>query len=134
MSCRNEPLVRISQCAESPFTGIPNESAGNDRDGRSTSLAGRRGRTGRGASAPARHLARGKLLPRARVELLLDPGSPFLEFSQLVAYGLNDDEATAHLWDDGVIDPKDTHTSLGLGLAASLSAPIPAIRFSVFRM
>ena len=32
-----------------------------------------------------RHVSRGKLLPRDRVELLLDPGSPFLELSQLAA-------------------------------------------------
>ena len=41
---------------------------------------------GGGADACARHLARGKLLPRERVEHLLDPGTPFLEFSQLAAY------------------------------------------------
>ncbi len=35
-----------------------------------------------------RHVARGKLLPRERVERLLDPGSPFLEIGQLAAYGL----------------------------------------------
>ncbi len=35
-----------------------------------------------------RHLARGKLLPRDRVMRLLDPGSPFLELSQLAAMGL----------------------------------------------
>ncbi len=40
-----------------------------------------------------RHVARGKLLPRDRVERLLDPGSPFLELSQLAANGLYDDEA-----------------------------------------
>ena len=34
-----------------------------------------------------RHLARGKLLPRDRVLGLIDPGSPFLELSQLAAYG-----------------------------------------------
>ena len=39
-----------------------------------------------------RHTARGKLLPRERVERLLDPGSPFLEIGQLVANGLYDDE------------------------------------------
>jgi 3-methylcrotonyl-CoA carboxylase beta subunit len=38
--------------------------------------------------ARARHLARGKLLARERVDLLLDPGSPFLELSPLAAYGL----------------------------------------------
>ncbi|CUS44925.1 Methylcrotonyl-CoA carboxylase carboxyl transferase subunit [hydrothermal vent metagenome] len=39
-----------------------------------------------------RHVSRGKLLPRERVERLLDPGSPFLEIGQLVANGLYDDE------------------------------------------
>ena len=39
-----------------------------------------------------RHAARGKLLPRERVERLLDPGSPFLEIGQLAANGLYDDE------------------------------------------
>ena len=39
-----------------------------------------------------RHLARNKLLPRDRVAGLIDPGSPFLELSQLAAYGLYDNE------------------------------------------
>src|ERR1700742_3312456 len=40
-----------------------------------------------------RHTSRGKLLPRERVERLLDPGAPFLELSQLAAGGMYDDEA-----------------------------------------
>src|SRR5437588_556109 len=40
-------------------------------------------------------LGRGKLLPRERVRALLDPGSPFLEFSQLAAYGMYDGEVPA---------------------------------------
>jgi len=40
-----------------------------------------------------RHTARGKLLPRERVNRLLDPGSPFLEIGQLAAFGLYDDQA-----------------------------------------
>ena len=40
------------------------------------------------AEARARHTARGKLLPRDRVERLLDPGTPFLELSPLAAHGL----------------------------------------------
>jgi len=43
--------------------------------------------------ARAKHAARGKLLPRDRVEQLLDPGTPFLEIGQLAAYGLYDGEA-----------------------------------------
>jgi 3-methylcrotonyl-CoA carboxylase beta subunit len=39
-----------------------------------------------------RHLARGKLLPRDRVLRLIDPGSPFLELSQLAAFGMYDDD------------------------------------------
>jgi len=42
--------------------------------------------------------------------------------------------STARLWDDGVIDPLDTRTALGLALSLSLNAPIPAHRFGVFRM
>ncbi|MCX7902250.1 MAG: methylcrotonoyl-CoA carboxylase, partial [Burkholderiaceae bacterium] len=48
---------------------------------------------GGGEEARARHVARGKLLPRERVQLLLDPGTPFLELSQLAAWGMYDDEA-----------------------------------------
>src|SRR5215469_9928875 len=40
-----------------------------------------------------RHVNRGKLLPRERVERLLDPGAPFLELSQLAAGGMYSDEA-----------------------------------------
>ncbi|HEX9070292.1 MAG TPA: carboxyl transferase domain-containing protein [Ktedonobacterales bacterium] len=42
--------------------------------------------------------------------------------------------STARLWDDGVIDPADTRRVLGLGIAASLFAPVPETRFGVFRM
>jgi 3-methylcrotonyl-CoA carboxylase beta subunit len=42
--------------------------------------------------------------------------------------------ATARLWDDGVIDPADTRTVLGLGLSAALNAPIADTKFGVFRM
>ena len=50
---------------------------------------------GGGEAARARHLARGKRLPRERIELLLDPGTPFLELSPLAAQGLYGDEAPA---------------------------------------
>ena len=42
--------------------------------------------------------------------------------------------STARLWDDGVIDPVDTRTVLGLGISAALNAPIPPTTFGVFRM
>jgi 3-methylcrotonyl-CoA carboxylase beta subunit len=47
---------------------------------------------GGGAKARERHLARGKLLVRQRIDLLLDPGSPFLELSQLAAHEVYDEE------------------------------------------
>ena len=40
---------------------------------------------GGGETARAKHVARGKLLPRERVEMLLDPGTPFLEVAPLAA-------------------------------------------------
>ena len=52
-------------------------------------------RRGGGEKAQARHLARGKLLPRDRVEALLDPGSPFLELSQLAAHAVYEDDVPA---------------------------------------
>lgn len=42
--------------------------------------------------------------------------------------------SSARLWDDGVIDPKDTRLILGLGLSAALNAPIKPTKFGVFRM
>ena len=42
--------------------------------------------------------------------------------------------STARLWDDGIIDPRDTRDVLGLCLAAARNAPLPDDRFGVFRM
>src|SRR4051812_39090221 len=43
---------------------------------------------GGGEAARDRHVARGKLLPRERVEMLLDPDTPFLEIAPLAALGM----------------------------------------------
>ncbi len=48
---------------------------------------------GGGERARQRHVSRGKLLPRDRVHGLIDPGAPFLELSQLAAFGMYGDEA-----------------------------------------
>jgi acetyl-CoA carboxylase carboxyltransferase component len=48
---------------------------------------------GGGKAARERHVARGKLPPRERVERLLDPGAPFLEVGQLAAWGMYDGQA-----------------------------------------
>ncbi|MGZ8203213.1 MAG: carboxyl transferase domain-containing protein, partial [Burkholderiales bacterium] len=42
--------------------------------------------------------------------------------------------ATARLWDDGIIDPKATRSTLGLGLAVAADAPREPTKFGVFRM
>ena len=49
-------------------------------------------REGGGETARARHLARGKMLPRERIDALIDPLSPFLEIGQFAAHGMYDDE------------------------------------------
>lgn len=58
-------------------------------------LRARLAAVGRGGPERARerHAGRGKLLPRNRVDALVDPGSPFLELSPLAANGMYDDEA-----------------------------------------
>ncbi|WP_332685753.1 carboxyl transferase domain-containing protein, partial [Devosia sp.] len=43
---------------------------------------------GGGQTARDRHVARGKLLPRQRIDALLDPGSPFLEIGLFAAHGM----------------------------------------------
>ena len=55
------------------------------------------GRTAKGGPprARARHAKRGKLPPRERLRLLLDPGAPFLELSQLAAHGMYEGEVPA---------------------------------------
>ncbi|MGH7723986.1 MAG: carboxyl transferase domain-containing protein [Candidatus Eiseniibacteriota bacterium] len=63
--------------------------------GRAAELAERlaKVRAGGGGDLLAKHKSRGKLLPRERIERLLDPGSPFLELMPLAAWGLYDDAA-----------------------------------------
>lgn len=50
---------------------------------------------GGGAKAQDRHISRGKLLPRARIDTLLDPGSPFLEIGQLAAHEVYGEDVPA---------------------------------------
>ena len=52
-------------------------------------------RAGGGERGAAKFREQGKLLPRERLELLLDPGTPFLELSPLAAYGMYNDESPA---------------------------------------
>ena len=47
---------------------------------------------GGGERARERHVARGKMLPRERIDRLIDPGAPFLELSQLAAHEVYDED------------------------------------------
>ncbi|MDA0664620.1 MAG: methylcrotonoyl-CoA carboxylase, partial [Proteobacteria bacterium] len=60
-------------------------------------LAEKHAAVARGGSDAAmeRHVARGKMPARERIRTLCDPGSPFLEFSALAAYGMYDDNIAA---------------------------------------
>jgi 3-methylcrotonyl-CoA carboxylase beta subunit len=62
---------------------------------------------GGGEAARAKHVARGKLLPRDRVQMLLDPGTPFLEIAPLAAYGM-------------YLDAKGAQSAPGAGLIAGI--------------
>jgi 3-methylcrotonyl-CoA carboxylase beta subunit len=59
-------------------------------------------RAGGGERGEAKFRERGKLLPRERLELLLDPNTPFLELSPLAAWGMYNDEAPSALQITGI--------------------------------
>ncbi len=42
--------------------------------------------------------------------------------------------STARLWDDGIIDPRDTRDVLGLAISSTLNAPMPTTKYGIFRM
>ncbi len=71
---------------------------------------------------------RGEAFSKEEIDSMLEP--------TLEAYRLKSTPyySTAHLWDDGVIDPVDTRKILGLAISASLNAPAEPTRFGVFRM
>ena len=72
--------------------------------------------------------ARGGVLPPDEEEALKAPVREQYERQGNPYY------ATARLWDDGVIDPLETRTVLGLALAAAANAPLEPVGYGVFRM
>ena len=70
----------------------------------------------------------GRALPPADEEAIVAPILAKYEEESSAYY------STARLWDDGVIDPADTRTVLGLALSAALNAPIDGMHPGVFRM
>ena len=80
------PVLTTTLIAESPEA----QARATHNRALAADLRARVAQAGLGGDARSRerHTARGKLLPRERVERLLDPGSPFLELGQLAANGL----------------------------------------------
>lgn len=72
--------------------------------------------------------AKGEHWPDEEAEAFMDPIREQYETQGSPYY------AAARLWDDGIIDPADTRTVLGLGISASLNAPIEKTEFGIFRM
>jgi 3-methylcrotonyl-CoA carboxylase beta subunit/propionyl-CoA carboxylase len=72
-------------------------------------------REGRGMSQAEEDEIRAPILAKYETE-----GSPYY--------------STSRLWDDGILDPAETRQALALGLSAAFNAPVPDVRFGVFRM
>ncbi|WP_309683591.1 carboxyl transferase domain-containing protein [Polaromonas sp.] len=72
---------------------------------------------GGGEAARAKHAARGKLLPRDRVQMLLDPGTPFLEIAPLAAHGM-------YLNKDGVGDAPGAGMIAGIGRVSGVDCMV----------
>ncbi|RYF42749.1 MAG: methylcrotonoyl-CoA carboxylase, partial [Comamonadaceae bacterium] len=72
---------------------------------------------GGGEAARAKHVARGKLPPRERVAMLLDPGTPFLELAPLAAHGM-------YLNKDGVGDAPCAGVIAGIGRVSGVDCLI----------
>ncbi len=72
--------------------------------------------------------AEGKTMSRQEQEQFMKPTLERYEREGSPYY------ASARLWDDGIIEPLDTRTALGLAISTSLNAPIPDHNFGVFRM
>ena len=81
---------------------------------------------GGGAEALRRHAVRGKMFVRERIATLLDPETPFLEFSALAANGMYKDEAPGA----GIVTGMGTIQVI----AAAMNGPAGETRFGVFRM
>ncbi|HEY8358148.1 MAG TPA: carboxyl transferase domain-containing protein [Ramlibacter sp.] len=72
---------------------------------------------GGGEAARRKHEARGKLPPRERVQMLLDPGTPFLEIGPLAGHGM-------HLNKDGVMDAPCAGIITGIGRVSGIDCVI----------
>ena len=72
--------------------------------------------------------AKGKTLTEEEEQAILDPIRAKYDVESSAYY------ATARLWDDGIIDPANTRDVLGLGIEASLGAPVQERKIGIYRM
>ncbi|RYX90532.1 MAG: methylcrotonoyl-CoA carboxylase [Comamonadaceae bacterium] len=72
---------------------------------------------GGGEAARKKHTARGKLLPRERVQMLLDPGTPFLEIAPLAAHGM-------YINKDGIGDAPGAGMVAGIGRVSGVDCMV----------
>ena len=84
---------------------------------------------GGGGKYVERHHARGKLLPRERIELLLDPDSPFLELSPLAAWGTEFPETASPGTTPGSVSSRVSNVSSSPATRRSGAAPATRGRF-----
>ena len=75
-----------------------------------------------------KHAKEGKEPDPKMLDMLEQMTAQKLDAQSTALYG------TASLWDDGLIDPRDTRKVLGLALSAGENAPIEDTRFGIFRM
>ncbi len=83
-------------------------------------------------------VGRDRVLERLEVSSEEDKKTAEADFKQPVLdqYRRESDPfyATARLWDDGILDPAQTRTALGLAFSVTLNAPFPSMRYGTFRM
>ena len=88
-------MTRIASRVDAGSAGVPRQRGAHAAPRRRVAQRQALAAAGGGEDARAKHVARGKLLPRERIEALLDPGSPFLEIAPLAAGGMYGDDAPA---------------------------------------
>ena len=99
------PILETHVAADAPTRERVNRALAAELRVRASRIA-----LGGDARSRERHVARGKLLPRARVDALLDPGSPFLEIAQFAAEDVYDDVVPGAAFDRRIV--ADNHTPL----------------------
>jgi hypothetical protein len=100
------------------------QAAGVERDAPMPSKAA----AGGGEAARAKHVARGKLPPRERVQMLLDPGTPFLELAPLAAHAMYNGDAPSAGLIAGLVPREIVAHALTVVRALRRRKPVRSVR------